>query len=81
MASYKKPMITSYNSTDGVFPLAAAAPFAAVVGVAKAVGLAKAVAVGAAALVGVAAGVKKGGNIINSMHTIALTARKDFSLA
>ena len=78
MTSYKKPMITSYNSTDGIFPLAAA-PIAAVVGVAKAVGLAKAVAVGGAALVGVAAGIKKGGNIINSMHTSTLTERKDFS--
>lgn len=82
MKPYTKPAIVSYNSTRGIVPFAiAAAPIAITTGLSL---VQAAAAAGVAALAGAAVGAavaRKGNSIIDSTHTSALTARKDFSLA
>ena len=68
MKFYQKPVITTKNSFNGLIPVFAPlfiSPVAPVVALAT----------------GLAALAKKGNTIIDSTHTSALTARKDFSLA
>ena len=66
MEVYKKPIIATKNSLNGIIPILSpifispVAPLAAVA---------------------VAVLSKKGDSIIDSTHTSALTARKDFSMA
>ena len=69
MELYKKPIIADRNFLSGIIP----ALVGPVVGLVK-VGL-PIIFVGAPLLS------KKGNSIIDSAHTSALTARKDFSLA
>lgn len=72
MEIYKKPLISSRDFLNGVFPVA----------IMPLVGLsAKALAIVGAG-VGLATGLasSKGVNDIDSMHTSTLTARKDFAL-
>lgn len=86
MNSYKKPTIVGYNSTYGIFPLAAAAPILAGLaagGITVTTGIAAtsaAVAAGAAALGGAAVGaaLAKSGKITIDEPIVALTARKEF---
>ena len=68
MEPYKKPVIADKNFLSGLFP--------AIVG--PIVGLTK---IGAPLLLAVAALSKKGNSVIDSTHTSALAARKNFSLA
>ena len=63
MMNYTKPVIVNLDSSAGVMPLAA-------LGGAK---------VAAAAAAGVAAGLARGKVEIDSMHTQALTPRKDIT--
>ena len=70
MDSYKKPSIVSDVSGDGIIPLAALAGMSA----------AKLAVVGVAAGLGLGAAMR-GGRKIDSSHTFALTARKNFSFA
>ena len=69
MELYKKPIVVSSDSTNGLFP----AMLGPVTFGIKAILAAGALA---AALVS-----KKGNSVIDSTHTNALTARKDFALA
>ena len=81
MAAYMKPSIVWYNATRGIVPFAiAAAPIAITTGLSL---VQAAAAAGVAALAGAAVGAavaRQGNTIIDSTHTSALTARKNFSL-
>ena len=70
METYKKPTIVDNASIGGIIPLAALAGLSA----------AKLAVVGVAAGLGLGAASRGNGNI-DSTHTDALTARKDFSFA
>ena len=70
MAAYMKPSIVGYNATRGIIPLAAT--MGAPIFLSPVAPL---------AIVATAILSKKGNTIIDSTHTSALTARKDFSLA
>ncbi|MBQ6131084.1 MAG: hypothetical protein IJL12_01915 [Selenomonadaceae bacterium] len=82
MEFYTKPAIVGYNATRGIVPFAiAGAPIAITTGLSLAQAAA---AAGVAALAGAAVGAavaRKGNTIIDSTHTSALTARKEFVFA
>lgn len=67
METYKKPLIISNESAEGIIPLGALAGLSA----------AKLAVVGVAAGLGLGAAMK---GKIDSLHTFALTERKSFAL-